>query len=188
MTEAEAYTWAAGFLLKGDTAKPGRQKLWYGEQGRHDASPADPHDTLNGITQEAYDAAGFSGSVFGMTPAQQGDIYHDYWQRSWANEIALKGLSKLALCHYATAFNAGYRQAGELLQRSAGMRGADLDGIVGRHTLQAVAAAPEREQLVKYTGALAHRYRRIAELHPSKAPNLRGWMLRVEAIQREVGL
>ena len=188
MTEQEAYQWASYFLLKGDTPKAGRRKLWYGEQGRHDPTPADPHPTLNGITQEAYTAAGFAGSVMDMTPAEQDDIYRDYWKRCWANELALKGLCKFALAHYATAFNMGNHAASELLQRAAGMRNQDLDGIMGPRTLKAAAAVAERELLVKYTGNLVTRYQKIAEQHPEKAPNLKGWLLRVEAIQRETGI
>lgn len=181
------------FVLYGDTPPPGKSKLWRGEQGAHKASHADPNDTLDGVIQTTYDAYRASGwlapqSVFQMNPAEREAIYRDYWQDSRAAEVEGAGKPMLALVHFATYFNLPPREAVKLLQRSVD---ASPDGALGPKTLAAVTASEDRQAAVRYCGHLVRYYKRIAtDAGPGDrhAPNLAGWLLRVSAIQRELGL
>ena len=192
MTPEATFQWAYQFLIYGDTPRKG-EKLWRGEQGRHDPTAADPHPTLNGVTQRAYEAfRGDSGhSVMAMTPAEQETIYYrNYWLASSAGKLAAMDKPNLALCHFVTAVNTGLKPAAKMLQRAIRNESlhVEADGIIGPKTLDACLAADDHEASVKYTGQLVRFYRALVTGRPELAANLKGWQLRTSAIQREIGL
>lgn len=188
MTVDETFDWCYQFTLHGDSPIPGKPKLWRGEIGDHRPSVADSHPTRNGVTQEAYDAHRLSSgqvarSVFAMEPSEQSAIYRDYFDRSHAGKLAALDKPKLALCHFATFFNTRPVKANQILQRAV-QNGVKLtiDGVIGPKTLDAVATVDDREGAIRYIGQLLRFYRSLG------GPNLAGWTLRVQAIQREVGV
>jgi len=192
VTLDDIWQWSYRFVLYGDTPRKG-EKLWRGEQGRHDPTTADPNPTLDGVTQRAFEA--FTGqpgaSVFDMTDDQRRDIYYqNYWLPSGAGKIAAMDKPKLALCHFVTAVNTGMKPAAKMLQRAVRAPAFPLvvDGAIGPKTLDAIADVEDREAATKYTGQLVRHYRALAEAREDLRPNLKGWLLRVTAIQREIGL
>ena len=203
MTTDECWRWSYYFCLHGDTPRRG-EKLWAGEQGAHHPTPADVHPTLNGVTQDTYDAFRDAQdaprrSVFDMVEAEQEAIYRDrYWLPSGAGKLAAMEKPKLALCHFVTQVNMVgpndtlFRpdEPARMLQRSVTSDAHQLtiDGSIGPKTLDACLAASDHDAAVKYTGQLVRRYRAIATARPHLAPNLKGWLLRTSAIQREIGL
>jgi lysozyme family protein len=195
MTTDETWRWAYHFCLYGDTPRRG-EKLWAGEQGKSLPRASDVNPTLNGVTQATYDAFRDAQEaprqpVFAMVDAEQGAIYRDgYWLPSGAGKLAAMDKPKLALCHFVTAVNTGRRPAIKMLQRAVRNETLQVaaDGIIGPRTLDACLAADDHDAAVKYTGQLVRHYRAIAAARPDLAPNLKGWCLRVSAIQREIGL
>ena len=126
-----------------------------------------------------------------MVGAEQEAIYRDrYWLPSGAGKLAAMEKPKLALCHFVTAVNTGLKPAAKMLQRAVRNETLQVaaDGIIGPLTLDACLAADDHDAAVKYTGQLVRHYRAIAAGRPDLAPNIPGWMRRVSAIQREIGL
>lgn len=192
MTDA-TFQQAYRFVLHGDTPKPGKPKLWAGEKGKHLPTRADPHPTLDGVIQDTYDAyrdrlGQARQSVLLMEPEEREAIYRDFWHQSHAGKLEAMGKTRLAICHYTTFFNLPPAAANKILQRAIG---ATADGVVGPNTLDAAARADDLQAAVRYCGQLVRYYKQIASdggPDDRHAPNLNGWLLRVTAIQKEVGL
>jgi lysozyme family protein len=151
----------------------------------------DPNPTLWGVTQHAYDTYREQTGqpirpVRQMTELECRAVYEDYWTQSKA---PLMPTSEVALLVFDMFFNSPPRESHKMLQRVVGVT---PDGAIGPDTLKAVHAAAEADHkalLVRLTGARATRYRKLAENDPAGlGVNLRGWLARVTAIQREVGV
>lgn len=160
------------------------------EGGYWPGGASDPNPTDRGVTQRVYDQFRVDRSeaprpIREMTEEECRIIYEDYWHRAHADQMPS---ADVALCHFDMAFNAGVEAAAELLQRVVGT---PVDGRIGPQTLGAVRQAAmddHKALLVRLTGARVGRYRRLAERRPNLAPNLKGWLNRVSALQKAVGL
>lgn len=159
------------------------------ERGWYDGSEArDPNPTLNGVTQKAFDkyrrkllGPNFTPlSVAKMTPAQEAEIYGEYYDNAHAGELP----SPIDALHFAYAFNAGPSgepwAAIEVLQRVLGVT---ADGKVGPMTRAAIARAtdtPAHIARLYYDLLIEHltEYRRMIK-NPRLAPNARSWMMRL---------
>ena len=161
------------------------------EGGYWPGGASDPNPTDRGVTQKVYtqfriDHGEHPRDVREMTEDECRIIYEGYWFRSHADQMPT---AEVALCHFDMAFNAGEGAAAEMLQRVVGA--VPVDGKIGPKTLQATQQAAQDDHtalLVRLTGARASRFRRLAERRPELAPNLKGWLRRVSAIQKEVGI
>lgn len=175
-----SFEWAYRFTLRGNA-------LWRGEQGIHLPTKADPNPTKDGVTASTYEALGYKGSVLSMTEDERASIYQHFWDASHSKDVDQAGKPKLAVCHFVTFFNLRPMAATKILQRSCGMD-TGVDGLWGPNTLGLVRSCDERTALVRYTGGLIRHYRALVDENPDLAPNLKGWELRVTAIQRELGI
>lgn len=160
------------------------------EGGYWPGGSSDPNPTDRGVRQDTYtqfrvDHSEHPRDVREMTEDECRTIYEGYWFRSHADQMPT---SEVALCHFDMAFNAGERAAAEMLQRVVGVT---VDGQIGPRTLAAVREAARDDHkalLVRLTGARASRFRRLADKRPELAPNLKGWLRRVSAVQKELGI
>lgn len=102
--------------------------------------------TCDGVTQKRLDKFckdfGFEKyDVFNLRPEHREKIYEQYWDRAKCSKMP----AKLGMAHFDCAFHSGVRQAGKILQRSIGMKGDSVDGIIGSFTLNRLNAVVESE-------------------------------------------
>lgn len=160
------------------------------EGGFSPGKPGDPLNTDRGVTQHAYDdfRTGHTLSprdVRQMTEEECRGVYQQYWDEAHCSQMST---AEIALLHFDMGFNAGNGAAAKMLQRVVGVT---PDGAIGPATIAAVAAAATADHkalLVRLTGARATRFRKLAEADPLKAKFLVGWLRRVSAAQKEVGV
>lgn len=150
--------------------------------------PADPGGRTNkGVTQRVYDAwrrrQGLAPrDVKHIEDAEAHRIYESgYWLPPRCDLIA----QPLDLVQFDTAVNMGVGRAVRLLQTAVGC---GVDGDFGPQTERAVAAADAGLTLAKYCDARESFYRRLAQAKPELAVFLKGWLNRLNALRREVGL
>lgn len=79
------------------------------------------------------------------------------------------------------AVNAGPGRAAKFLQRAVGV--AD-DGIIGPATMAAVAKADPAHTLVQFSAAKAAFYKGLVARDPSQAKFIKGWLARVDQVER----
>lgn len=150
--------------------------------------PADPGGATNrGITQKVYDAwrrehGSAARSVRELEDAEMRAIYRgNYWEPPRCDEIG----TPLDLIQFDTAVNMGVGRAVRLLQQAVG---AEPDGRFGPGTLQCVAGCESGKALVDYCQAREDFYRQLVERKPDMGVFLKGWLNRLNALRREVGL
>ena len=160
------------------------------EGGYWPGKPGDMNPTDRGVTQHAYDdfRTGHALSprdVRQMTEEECQGVYQQYWEDAHCPQMPT---AEVALLHFDMGFNAGTGTAAKMLQRVVGVT---PDGAIGPATIAAVTAAATTDHkalLVRLTGARATRFRKLAEADPLKQKFLVGWLRRVSAIQKEVGV
>lgn len=150
--------------------------------------PADPGGRTNkGVTQKVYDhwraRQGLaSRDVKSIETAEVHAIYEgDYWLPPRCDLLP----RKLDLVQFDTAVNMGTGRSVRLLQHAAGCA---VDGDFGPATERAVEAAEIGALLTGYCDAREAFYRRLAQSKPSLAIFLKGWLNRLNALRREIGL
>lgn len=159
--------------------------LWEGGYANH---PADKGGETNfGITSAVYKQyrikSGLqSRSVRLITPEEVRQIYHqNYWFAARCSLLP----SKLALCHFDWAINAGTSRAIKTLQQVVGV---SADGIIGPVTIKAVNAAVATHKEIwlcdRYNAIRESCYRRWGV--GSQAVFLKGWLNRLNALRGEV--
>jgi lysozyme family protein len=113
----------------------------------------------------------------------------ELYRREWADCRADSLEWPLALAHFDAAVNVGPGQAARFLQRAVG---ADADGVIGPKTLQAVQAACDDRGAKSVALAVCLQrnqfYRALVERKPVFGKFLRGWLRRVEDLNREINL
>lgn len=169
-----AFTAALPFVLR-----------WEGGYVNH---PNDPGGATNkGVTQKVYDAwRGRQGlpprDVRALADDELALIYEgDYWLPPRCDLLQ----SQLDLVQFDTAVNMGTGRAVKLLQASLGCA---ADGDFGPTTRAAVDACDLGTAVIAYCQAREDFYRRLAEQKPKLAVFLKGWLNRLDALRREVGL
>lgn len=92
---------------------------------------------------------------------------------------------QLDLVQFDTAVNMGVGRAVRFLQKSVGC---PADGDFGPRTEQAVATCDACDTIVAYCNAREAFYRDLARSRPTLGVFLKGWLNRLNALRREVGL
>lgn len=150
--------------------------------------PADPGGRTNkGVTQKTYDAwrarQGLSGAdVKSITDSEVQAIYEaGYWLPPRCDLLT----DPLTLVQFDTAVNMGPGRAVRFLQAAVGC---GVDGDFGPGTLQAVQSADRAAAVARYCDTREAYYRRLAEKKPELAVFLKGWLNRLNALRKEIGL
>jgi lysozyme family protein len=150
--------------------------------------PKDPGGRTNkGVTQRVYDAWGRRQGrpprdVKQIEDAEVHRIYESgYWIPPRCDLVA----QPLDLVQFDTAVNMGSGRAVRFLQSAVGC---DVDGDFGPKTERAVAACDRGTALARYCSAREAFYRRLVENKPDLGVFLKGWLNRLNALRREIGL
>jgi lysozyme family protein len=150
--------------------------------------PKDPGGRTNkGVTQRVYAAwrarrGQPPQDVKQITDAEVHEIYEsDYWRPPRCNELP----APLDLVQFDTAVNMGVGRAVRFLQ---GAVGCGVDGQFGSGTAKAVANCSPQQAIAAYCDAREAYYRRLVVAKPDLGVFLRGWLNRLNALRREVGL
>jgi lysozyme family protein len=160
---------------------------WEGGYINH---PADPGGATNkGVTQKVYDAWRIgqgrpAQDVRQITDAEVHAIYEGgYWRPPRCDAL----LRKLDLVHFDTAVNMGPGRAVRFLQ---GALGTKVDGSFGPGTERALPdnADDLAGALARYCDARQAYYLRLIEQNPKLAVFSKGWMNRLNALRKEIGL
>jgi lysozyme family protein len=150
----------------------------------------DPDDrggrTNKGVTQRVYQAWRATEGlpqqdVRTITDPEVAQIYYQrYWLQTKCNELR----PKLDLATFDTAVNMGPGRAIKILQRAVGC---DDDGAFGKDTKAACDSCDVGEAMIKYCDIREGIYRNLAQ-QPGQQKFLKGWMNRLNALRRELGL
>jgi lysozyme family protein len=161
-------------------------------EGGYSNDAEDPGGATNfGITQRVYDAARESWGmvvqpVSDIMDAEVHEIYlKQYWQKYLLDDVPYP----LNICVFDWAVNAG-RPAIKSLQVICG---AEADGVMGKDTLSAVKAKCADEEQTNdivrmYLRARQSFYHRLADQHKNLHKFLHGWLNRVAALAKFVGV
>lgn len=158
---------------------------WEGGYVNH---PNDPGGATNkGVTQKVYDAwrrkQGLPPrSVKEIQDTEVQAIYETgYWLPPRCNDLQ----RHLDLVQFDTAVNMGPGRAVRFLQAAVGCT---VDGGFGPNTLRAVGACDLGTTLVAYCDEREAYYRRLADRNSRLRIFLKGWLNRLNALRKEVGL
>lgn len=150
--------------------------------------PSDPGGRTNkGVTQVVYDRwrqrQGLSPKdVKLIDPVEVDAIYQTgYWVPPRCDLLP----RMLDLVHFDTAVNMGPGRAVRLLQRCIGC---EPDGDFGPQTRRAVIERDVGDALRTYCDAREAYYRSLAEKRSELRVFLKGWLNRLNALRREIGL
>jgi lysozyme family protein len=174
MAMSDAFDAAMPFVLR-----------WEGGFVNH---PNDPGGATNkGVTQKVYDGWRTSQgqgtrSVRELETAEMLAIYRsEYWQAAKCPELP----GALDQAQFDTAVNMGVGRSIRFLQQAVG---ATVDGGWGPNTVACVAACDPGTALVAYCKVREDFYRGIVARKPSQGVFLKGWMNRLNALRKELGL
>ncbi len=150
--------------------------------------PNDPGGRTNrGVTQKVYDAwrerqGQPARDVKGIEPAEVDAIYAtDYWLPPRCDRLD----TPLDMVQFDTAVNMGVGRAVRFLQ---GTVGCGVDGDFGPGTERAVAGCDAGTVVADYCKRREAFYIGLTQKNPKLAVFLKGWMNRLNALRREVGL
>jgi lysozyme family protein len=142
-----------------------------------------PGDT-GGCTKFGIDAASHPGvDIRGLTLAQATAIYHEgEWAHCRCDDLP----KRLDTAIFDCAVNNGLIVAGILLQRSiiACGHGVVVDGEIGLQTVRAAIASNGPELMERLLQLRRQRYTDIVLHHPGDAKFLKGWLARVDDLER----
>jgi lysozyme family protein len=158
---------------------------WEGGYVNH---PADPGGATNkGVIQRVYDdwrkRQGLPvRDVRQLEDAELHAIYEaDYWLPPRCDLLQ----RQLDLVQFDTGVNMGVGRAVRMLQ---GALGCDVDGDFGPATRRAAETCSLGATIIAYCDARETYYRRLAEQKPKLQVFLNGWLNRLNALRKEVGL
>ena len=142
-----------------------------------------PGDT-GGLTKFGIDAASDPGvDIRDLTLDQATALYRDgEWTACRCDDLP-RGLDTAT---FDCAVNNGVIVAGILLQRAilACNRGVVIDGEIGPQTVRAAIAANGPELMARLLQLRRQRYTDIVLQHPADAKFLKGWLARVDDLER----
>lgn len=105
----------------------------------------------------------------------------DYWRKGCCDALPVP----VALVHFDAAVNHGVHAAAILLQAVAGVV---QDGVIGPATLEAVREADPTRFARRYIERRRRFYRDIVAETPSQAIFYKGWLARMDALDKEVAI
>ncbi|MCB1507038.1 MAG: glycoside hydrolase family 108 protein [Hyphomicrobiaceae bacterium] len=150
--------------------------------------PNDPGGATNkGVTQAVYnDWRGRQGlpeqDVRELSDTELMAIYEGgYWTPARCPLMA----GPLDQVQFDTAVNMGVGRAVRFLQHAVG---AAVDGAFGPDTQRCLGACEPADAVVKYCDAREAFYRNLAARRPDSAVFLKGWLNRLNALRKEIGL
>ena len=156
-------------------------------EGGYVDHPKDPGGATNkGITQKTYNTYRklwqlSPQHVRYITNGEVKKIYESYWRDSKSDTIA-KTHPNTSLVHFDFAVNAGIKQAAKTLQRSLGSL--DIDGRIGPKTLSAISLTSDVLLSDLYLDERRLFYVHLTEKRPALKVFLKGWLYRVNKIER----
>jgi lysozyme family protein len=135
-------------------------------EGGFSNHPLDPGGATNmGITiatlSEARGRKVTVEEVKNLTLEEAKEIYR---QRYWEPCLCDRMPRMLAIPVFDCAVNQGNRRAGEFLQLAAGMTGEDVDGDIGRKTIEKVNAGNVQEIFVEFMSRRMEAYGKLTNL------------------------
>lgn len=158
----------------------------FAREGGYVHHPLDRGGATNyGITQSTYavwrQSVGLPQQpVKFITRDEAQAIYErDYWRKGCCDAMPVP----IALVHFDAAVNHGVHAAAVLLQAVAGVV---QDGVIGPATLEAVREADPTRFAHRYIERRRRFYRDIVAETPSQAIFYKGWLARMDALDKEV--
>lgn len=158
---------------------------WEGGYVNH---PADPGGATNkGVTQKVYDSwrAQQGLATRSVKELEDSEMHALYESGYWLPPKCDKLDEPLNLVQFDTAVNMGVGRAAKFLQKAVG---ASVDGSIGPGTLQCVANCDPGDALVAYCDTREAYYRSLVANNPKLGVFLKGWMNRLNALRKEIGL
>lgn len=150
--------------------------------------PADPGGRTNkGVTQRVYDdwRARQGAAARDVKHIEDREVHAIYESGYWVPPRCDLLRAQLDLAQFDTAVNMGPGRAVRLLQAAVGC---GVDGDFGPRTARAAAACDLGRGLIAYCDAREAYYRGLAQRNPRLAVFLKGWLNRLNALRREIGL
>lgn len=118
----------------------------------------------------------------GLTPQLVGPLYKkEYWAKVRGDELPIG----LDLSVFDFAVNAGVSRAGRYLQRVVGLPAEQQDGVVGPKTIAATTEFVRNKGLLRTIERYADARREYYPRLPHFPRFGRGWMRRVEEVEKE---
>ena len=156
-------------------------------EGGYVNDPQDPGGRTNlGVTQAVYEKwIGHKVDekiMRGLTPQLVGPLYKkEYWAKVRGDELPIG----LDLSVFDFAVNAGVSRAGRYLQRVVGLPAEQQDGVVGPKTIAATTEFVRNKGLLRTIERYADARREYYPRLPHFPRFGRGWMRRVEEVEKE---
>jgi lysozyme family protein len=150
----------------------------------------DPDDrggrTNKGVTQNVYHAWRAAQSMPQQDVQQISDqeVAAIYYERYWLTAKCDALHRKLDLAAFDTAVNMGPNRAIKVLQQAVGC---EADGAFGDKTKAACDSCDLGEAMINYCEIREGIYRTLAQ-RPGQDKFLKGWLNRLNALRRELGL
>lgn len=156
---------------------------WEGGYVNH---PSDPGgETNKGIIKKEYDKYRTEKSlplrsVKEIEDTEVKDIYENkYWKVGHCDVMR----DKLAIVHFDTVVNTGITQGAKFLQRCLKVKD---DGVIGAGTLKALADSNQDSLIPDYLAQRRAFYQKIVQVNPKLQVFLKGWMNRVDSLEKVV--
>lgn len=163
--------------------------LWEGGRAEH---PADPGGTTNyGISLRFLKEQGDEGDIDGDGDVDADDVLAltpeaaaRLMKRHFWDPLRLDELKPFcAAVIYDTAVNMGASCARRLTQKALGLR---EDGVWGPLTFAALRTCSDRKTAVAVCHLRRARYHELVRKNAELAPFLRGWLRRVDSLEKNV--
>lgn len=158
------------------------------EEGRYYTDdPDDPGGATDyGITQSSFDSycqkKGLTThDVKTLTEQEIEAVYSDLWASASCDKMA----SPVDMVHYDYCVNAGITQASISMQRVLRIM---MDGVIGPQTVATIERWDPKELSASLLSERARFYNALVTEKPELGKYLQGWLDRVEALRKYVGL
>jgi len=156
---------------------------WEGGYVNH---PSDPGgETNKGIIKKEYNKYRSEKSlplrsVKGIEDSEVKDIYENkYWKVGHCDVMG----DKLSIVHFDSVVNTGITQGAKFLQRCLKVKD---DGVVGPETIKALTVSNQDSLVSEYIGQRKAFYHKIIKVNPKLQVFLKGWLRRIDALEKIV--
>jgi lysozyme family protein len=158
---------------------------WEGGYVNH---PADPGGATNkGVTQKVYDdwRKRHGQPVRTVKLLEDSEMHEIYEAGYWLPPRCDLLGRPLDLAQFDTAVNMGVGRAVKMLQASLNC---GVDGAFGPGTQKAVESCDVGDTVISYCDHRESYYRSLAQRNPKLAVFLKGWLNRLNALRKEIGI